>query len=310
MTSDEDGPETPDAAQDVGLPNIAQPLWFPELAPGGSGEGFFEKSSRHSLMFVRRARPILFVTFDNLSNISDRSSERGPWAYKLAQDLSLSHLGIMAHGKMWYRDADLIARLERLRDEGFFAGYERVVFSGSSMGAFAALVFSALSPGAHVIAFNPQTTLNPELVPWDNRYWVGTRQDWTLPFSDAKDTIQAAARISVFYDPYFAPDRQHFERIAGPNVTGFKCWYSSHKSAVFLRKIDALKPIMTAGILDEIRADTFYQLYRRRRELRWYVGAVEGYFAGKDRQAMVRQARMAFRKLKRERLAKEADDHG
>ena len=85
---------------------------------------------------------------------------------------------------------------------------------------------------------------------------------------------------------------------------------ASHKSAVFLRKIDALKPIMTAGILDEIRADTFYQLYRRRRELRWYVGAVEGYFAGKDRQAMVRQARMAFRKLKRERIAEEADDHG
>lgn len=303
MTSDDEGPETPDRPAEGELPDIAQPLWFSELAPGGNGEGFFEKTTRHSLMFVRRARPVLFVSFDNLSNVNDNGPERGPWAYKFARDLSVSHLGVMAHGKMWYRDADLIARMQRLADDGFFAQFERVVFSGSSMGAFAALVFSSLSPGAHVLAFNPQSTLDADLVPWEERYWIGRRQDWTLPLSDAKDTLSQAARVHVFYDPYFEPDRRHFERIDGPNVTGYKCWFSNHKSAVFLRKIDALKPIMTAGLLDELAPDQFYRLYRKRRELRWYAGALAGHFSDRGRDAMAKRALMNFRRLKRERTA-------
>jgi len=305
MISDEEGPETPDAPLEVALPDIAQPLWFPELSPGGKGEGFFEKGPRHSLMFVRRVRPILFVSFDNLSNVNDNGPERGPWAYKFAREMLVSHLGVMAHGKMWYRDAGLIARMQKLADDGFFEQFERVVFSGSSMGAFAALVFSSLAPGAHVLAFNPQTTLDPELVPWEDRYWIGTRQDWTLPFSDARDTLAQAAQVSVFYDPYFDPDRRHFERIDGPNVTAYKCWYSSHKSAVFLRKIDALKPVMTAGLFGELTPGQFYKLYRRRRELRWYAGALEGYFLARDRPETAAKARMQFRRLKRARLAQQ-----
>ncbi len=300
MNDDDAALETPG---EVVLPAIAQPLWFAELSPGGTGEGFFEKTSRHALMFVRRVRPVLFVSFDNLSNIGDRSPERVPWAYKFARDLSVSHLGVMAYGKMWYRDAELIARFHKLRDDGFFDGYERVVFAGSSMGAFASLVFASLVPGAHVLAFNPQSTLDPALVPWEERYWTGRRQDWTLPLSDAKGALTQAGPVSVFYDPYFTPDRVHFERIAGPNVTGYKCWYSSHKSAVFLRKIDALKPIMTAGLLDEITPDMFYQHYRRRRELRWYAGALAEYYSKQNREDMARRTMQHFRRLKRARAA-------
>lgn len=307
MTTENDGPETPDVGDEAALPDIAQPLWFPELAPGGSGEGFFEKTPRHSMMFVRRVRPILFVSFDNLANVNDISPERGPWAYKFARDLSVSHLGVMAHGKMWYRDADLIARMEKLRDEGFFDAFERVVFSGSSMGAFAALVFAALVPGAHVLAFNPQSTLDPDLVPWEERYWIGRRQDWTLPLSDAQETLGNAGAVSVFYDPYFEPDRKHFERILGPNVTGYKCWFSNHKSAVFLRKINALKPIMTAGLLGELTPAMFYTHYRRRRELRWYAGALMGYFETRERNVMVKRVQRRFRALKRAQLAEAKD---
>lgn len=300
MKDDDTELETPSKAV---LPHITQPLWFSELSPGGSGEGFFEKTSRHSLMFVRRVRPVLFVSFDNLSNIGDTSSERVPWAYKFARDLLVSHLGVMAYGKMWYRDADLIARMQKLRDEGFFEPYDRVVFAGSSMGAFASLVFASLVPGAHVLAFNPQSTLDPALVPWEERYWTGRRQDWTLPLSDARGALDQTGPVSVFYDPYFAPDRRHFERIMGPNVTGYKCWFSNHKSAVFLRKIEALKPIMTAGLLDEITPAIFYQHYRRRRQLRWYAGALAEYYTRHERDDMAERTMKHFRILKRARAA-------
>ncbi|SFR39568.1 hypothetical protein SAMN04488005_1383 [Yoonia tamlensis] len=291
--------ENDDVGGDDDLTAGALPLWFPELAPGGDGTGFIEKNSRHSLMFVKRLQPVLLVTFDNLSNVGDQSPERVPWAFKFARDQHVSHLGVLAHGKLWYRDPQLIDRMQQLSDSGFFADYERVVFAGASMGAFAALVFASLVPGAHVMAFNPQSTLNPELVPWEDRYWIGQRQDWTLPLSDAQGILGNCGPVSVFYDPYHAPDHQHFLRLTDANVTPYKCWFSSHKSAVFLRKIDALKPLMHAGLFGEITEQEFYKLYRGRRALPWYVGSLQKYFTQKGRDQMGKRARMQYRRLKR-----------
>jgi hypothetical protein len=104
----------------------------------------------------------------------------------------------------------------------------------------------------------------------------------------------------VFYDPYFGPDHKHFQRLTGANVTPYKCWYSNHKSAVFLRKIDALKPLMHAGLFGEITEPMFYTLYRGRRKLPWYAGTLQKYFTDSGRDQMAKRARMQFRKLKRE----------
>lgn len=215
-----------------------QALWFSELYPGGSGQGFLEKNNKHSLVFASRPNRRLLVTFDNLSNVKDKSVLRDPWAYKFARDMNVSHLGVMAHVADWYRDPDLIERFRALADSGFFEGYERVIFAGTSMGAFAAIAFASLVPGSHVVALNPQSTLDTDLVPWETRFWSGRRQDWSLPLSDAAALTGDIGRVNIFYDPYFEPDHKHVARFSGDNIRIFKCWYSSHKSAVFLRKID------------------------------------------------------------------------
>ncbi|MEQ9258226.1 MAG: glycosyltransferase family 2 protein, partial [Roseovarius sp.] len=90
------------------------PLWLDELRPGAEGEGFIEKSLRQTLMFTRRPVNRLLVTFDNLANVGDTSLTREPWAFKWAKDCNISHLGVMAHVQNWYRDAELIARFEKL----------------------------------------------------------------------------------------------------------------------------------------------------------------------------------------------------
>jgi hypothetical protein len=184
----------------------AVPRWLEELRPGGEGLGFVEKNLRHSLMFVERPSTRLLVTFDNLSNVGDDSVEREPWAFKFAQDNSLSHLGVLAHVSDWYRDADLIDRFKRLVADGFFDNYERVVFAGVSIGGYAAIAFGSLVPGAHVISINPQSTLNPDLVPWETRYENGRRQDWSLPLSDAAALTDKLERVNIFYDPYHELD--------------------------------------------------------------------------------------------------------
>ena len=274
------------------------PLWFPELMPGGQGEGFLEKTPAHSLMFVARSAPFLLVTLDNLSNVNDRSPLRLPWAYKFARDNKVSHLGVFAHRPDWYREAGLISRMQKLAADGFFDGYERVLFSGSSMGAFGSLVFSSLVPGSHVLAFNPQSTLNTDLVPWEKRYRNGRAQDWSLPLSDASELLGTAGRVSLFYDPYFPPDQAHADRLKGPNVRHFKCWFSNHKSAVFLRKLDILKPVMEAGLFGDLSEESFYKMYRGRRALPWYAGALRGYFHDKGRAAMADRVRPGFRRAR------------
>ena len=284
----------------------ATPRWFDDLRPGVKGEGFLIKNLRHSLMFVKRPSDRLLVTFDNLSNVNDDKVTREPWAYKYAQDAGLSHLGIMAHVSDWYRDEILQKRMQGLVDQGFFDDYERVVFAGVSMGGYAALAFSSLVKGSHVVSINPQTTLNPELVPWETRYENGRRQDWTLPLGDVAKLTGKSGRVNIFYDPYHELDQKHIDRLKGANLRIFKCWFSHHKTAVFLRKIDALKTVMNHAIFDELTEADFYRLYRARRNLPWYRGSVSGYFRAKGREELATHFDQQFRRRLRRKARKEA----
>ncbi|MEM7596236.1 MAG: hypothetical protein AAF382_00985 [Pseudomonadota bacterium] len=302
--------DTPDPSP--ATEQIDKPMWLDEIGPGGTASGFLHADPHHPMMFVKRRRPILMVTFDNLSNVNDRDPARLPWAYKFARDNQLCHLGVYANLANWYRDATLIEKMQAMAKDGFFEGYDRCVFSGSSMGAFASLVFGQLAPNAHVMAFNPQSTLDEAKVPWEERYLTGRRQDWTLPLGDAADAIGRVERAFVFYDPYFEPDQNHVDRLlagkgAGKTTTLMKCWYSSHKSAVFLRKIGALKPLMMEAALGDLTAHQFYQMYRDRRRLPWYRGSLSHYFEERDRPEMVARTKTAFRRAQR-KMAKTTID--
>ena len=68
-----------------------------------------------------------------------------------------------------------------------------------------------------------------------------------------------------------------------------------HKSAVFLRKIEALKPIMTEALFGDLTEQRFYELYRERRRLPWYRGSLANYFEKDGRTAMAERATVAFR---------------
>lgn len=284
----------------------AVPFWFDDLRPGATGAGFLEKNLRHSLLFSKRPSSRLLVTFDNLSNVNDADPMREPWAYKFALDQGVSHLGVMAHVSDWYRDAELIERFETFAADGFFEGYERVIFAGVSMGAYAAIAFASLVPGAHVVAINPQTTLDEALVPWETRYENGRRQNWTLPLGDAAALTGSLGRVNVFYDPYHALDQKHVDRLSGANIHIYRCRYSQHKTAVFLRKIGAHKTVMERCIFDELTDAEFYKLYRARRNLPWFRGSVSSYFKDSGREETAKRFDQLFRARLRTR-AKEAD---
>ncbi|WP_170784410.1 hypothetical protein [Ruegeria lacuscaerulensis] len=282
------------------------PPWFVELYPGGDGTGFLEKLDRHSILFHQRSASQLVVSFDNIANASDLSFAREPWGWKFFRDEGWSHMGVFARTKAWYRDPEILSYFENKAAQGFFGRFDRVVFAGASMGGFGALTFSQLVPGAHVIAFNPQTTLDERLVPWETRYRFGRVQDWDLPLSDAAQTVGAAGRAYVFYDPFFDLDRKQVERLQGDNVLLLKTWFSNHFAAPMLRKLDILKPVMLGAMDGTLEPEGFYKMMRARRRLPLFMRGIES-MAGDRHDALVRQARQRFRRLRRAAMAAASD---
>lgn len=287
---DEDSTET----------GAALPDWFAEIHTGGDRQGFYTRLEHHAVMLIRRDPARLVVTFDNLSNVNDISPEREPWAYKFVRENGCSHFSVMARRKDWYRCPQLIAHLEKLAGEGVFAAFDEVFFTGTSMGGFAALAFASLAPGATVISFNPQTTLDAALVPWETRFGMGRARDWSLPYSDCAYEIDEVARAFVLYDPFFGPDRRHAERLEGGNVIRLKTWCSGHYSPVFLRRAGLLKPIMQHALDGTLTAQVFYRLYRERRMLPWYRRALQTNLEERGHDGLARLVAPAFRRLRRE----------
>src|SRR5690606_2514683 len=157
-----------------------------------------------------------------------------------------SSLGILAYRPNWFRSDELYEHMQQLRSDGLFDSYLRVVFAGVSMGGYAACAFSSLAPGSTVIAFSPQSTLDPQVVGWDTRYPSGSRADWSGPFADAADELRTADEAWIIFDPNVPGDKRHAERLraSNPQVEFLHTRYSEHYSAQFLRQIGTLSNVV------------------------------------------------------------------
>ena len=256
------------------------PRWLADLRRSDHRRGFYHSDEKFAAQFTDRNAGSLLVSFDNLSNVGDKSLTREGWGYPFYRSEGWSHLGVMAFEKNWYRDAALFDYMEDLAARGFFKGYDNVMFTGTSMGAYAATAFCQLHPGSTVAAFSPQSTLDSKIVPWEERFGSGRKQDWSGRYADATTCIAEAKAIYMIYDPYFKPDRLHAERYQGPNVHYLKSWYASHKTALFMNRAQILKPVVRAALTGELTQQSYYTLYRERRKLPWYLNGLCDHLLG------------------------------
>jgi len=306
-TGDDSATATPpQAAPEPGdfaasAPADQPPSWYREIYPAGPRNGFYHRTGPYSCSFVDRGPEQLVVTFDNLHNAGDPRLAREPWAQKFVADKGYSHLGVYAQAPTWFRDADFIAYLEQLRDQGFFARFRRVALTGTSMGGFAALAFASLAPCSTVIAYSPQTTLDTALVPWERRFAKGRAADWSLPFSDAATEATAAARLYVVYDPYLKADRRHVDRLEPHNLVRLKGFGLGHKSALTLNRMDRLKQVMDEAIKGTLNEARFYAMIRARKNVYIYRQAIEGYLVERGQTGRAEAFHAAF-KRRRQRL--------
>jgi pimeloyl-ACP methyl ester carboxylesterase len=240
--------------------------WRANLAAIGSEEGFFsELGHQHSALFVEGGKTLI-VTFENLDHVYENADDRMPWGYGFVASRGWSMLGLMAHDWTWYRDEAVFDFFDSLRDSGFFKRYDRVVFYGASMGAYAAATFSAAAPGARAVLISPQSTLCRETASWETRYVKAWKRDFNSRYGYAPDYLSLANKAYLFYDPHAPLDAMHAALFRGENTEKFKCHFMGHRIASLWAQMGVLKPGIEGAIDGTLTRPEFYRLMRARWE--------------------------------------------
>lgn len=217
------------------------------------------------------------VTFDNLASIDERPDQAPwtPWLAARAEALGYSIVGVQSHYKDWYRTPEAPEQIAELQALGFFERFQNIVFTGASMGGFAALCFAGLVPGARVLAFSPQSTLNRDIAPFERRYPYPYRKfDWQSPeYLDAADHVGAIASGHIFYDPRVPQDKQHAERLRTPALEEVRLPFAGHTLIRVIVKAGALEHLLsTYPGTGQVDAGFFRLMRNKRNNLFWAKG--------------------------------------
>lgn len=243
------------------LPQLAAPSSQPKRH-ASSSRPLLELDSNF-VHFYEVDSPTLVVTFDYFGATELAYK---PWGGKFIQENGWSLVGVTSKKKNWFRSPDLHEFLIGFRDSGGFSGYDKVVFAGPSMGGFGAGVFSGLSRGSVIVTTSPQSTLDPNLVPFEKRYDREHRLNWSGLFADAAVESASASKIYVAYDPLVIPDKLHVDRLPQVNLVRFEIPHLGHTIVSSLLKMNLLKAFMRKGIEGTL-SESFTDDARRLRRL-------------------------------------------
>ena len=254
------------------LSGLSRVEWLDRVEDIGIEEGDFVPLGRdHSAVFIERDPSVLLVTFEEVDTIRLSSEGGRPLGFAFSERRDWSHLCILAHGETWFRDERLIHYFDGLVDEGFFEGFDRVVFYGSEMGAYGAGAYSVAAPGATVLLVQPVATLDASRTSWDPRFRQFRRRDFGDRYGYGPEMVEAAGQSFVIFDPHERLDAMHaalFDR--GP-VTHLRCPYLGGQIEIDLISMGLLDRILDLAGDGQLDADAFFRLYRQRRNNARYL---------------------------------------
>lgn len=246
----------------------------------GAIDDFIARSAEHSATLLRfpgyqvdflPGGSSLIVSFEPATmGKLEPDLNRPAWGQAFLQKRGHSVLGVKRAATAWYRSADLHQLFRALQAKKFFERFERVMFYGPSMGGYGALSLAAAAPGCTVLALNPQSTLAPDKVWFDQRFAGARAASWRGDFADGVDGAATAGRVYVCYDPYQIKDRLHADRLPAHNRVNLRLPFVGHTTAQALNGLGLLGTVFDqalAGTLDEA---TFRRLVRARVRLADY----------------------------------------
>lgn len=269
------------------------PLLVPPEQPldqAATSDHFLVMGEHANLWFEGRS-DVLIISFDNLATI-DEGWPRGPWLHRRLAPMGHSLLGVQSHAKDWFRNPTTPALINALRSQGFFNRFRRIVMTGASMGGFGALNMAPLIPGARVLAFSPQSTMNKTIAPYEARFPFAVRKsNWEVPeFLDAATAIPLIPQVAILYDPFVPEDRAHAARLSGPNVQLLPAAHCTHEAVRVVIKSGAILPLITALVDGDTIGPAFWHSFRARRSVTKWQRALLTALADRGRQTLIIKA--------------------
>lgn len=229
---------------------------------------------------------LCFVTFGSYTN--DSSLDRAGFAEEFLRDEGIDAIHVVNRDNLWYQYSEIEDALRAVR--AATAAYDRVITYGSSMGGYAALRFGHVCRAETGIAISPQYSLNPRVVPFENRWQADV----------ARITFNERAYVPmphqfIFYDSRMAADRRHFEKFvaAGGDPIGVSIPYAGHPVGPILLETGVLKQAVRAVIDGSFVAHELQRQVRDRRRLSQH------HFFMLSRRAEERRPKLAIEFLRR-----------
>jgi len=234
-------------------------------------EGYFEPLGNKHWAFFADEGSTLLVTFQTLQSVRGGHPSQMPLSVQWFGDKGYSHLCIIADGETWYRDPKVYRYFDRLVDDAFFEDFDRVVFYGAGMGAYAACAFSVCAPGATVLAVEPRATLDPAVAGWDRRHFAMRKLDFTDRYGYAPDMVEGTGEVFTIHDPAIAEDAMHAALFTKPFVTQLRTPYLGTPVDAALTQMQILPKLIGAACEGQMSKALFHRLMRQRRAFGPYL---------------------------------------
>ena len=169
---------------------------------------------------------------------------------------------VISADNRWYQYPEIPEALEVIRR--IAARYPRTVAYGMSMGGYAAIRFGAAAGAAGALAISPQFSVDPEIVPFENRWLEDARCiDFRLERTWRPGFVDTAY---VVHDPYNL-DRRHVELFARhTRVIPIGVRNSGHPSSGFLAEIGLLQNLVLSVAREGFDEAAFRAQVRERRK--------------------------------------------
>lgn len=262
--------DAPGAAAAAGLPADREG-WQAALVRIADDTGYFETlGGEHGALFTDEGTTLL-VTFEEGGAVRAHGPERLPQGLALARLHGWSQLSLIAEGPTWFRAAPVYRFFDRLVDDAFFEDFDRVLFYGAGMGAYAAAAFSVVAPGATVLMIQPRATLDPAVAGWDTRDRAARRLNFTDRYGYAPDMIEGAGKGFVIFDPLELPDAMHAALFRKPYVTALRARRLGGRLETVLQRFGVLDELILAAMEDRLTVPVFARAIRMRRQFGPYL---------------------------------------
>jgi hypothetical protein len=270
------------------LGRLSRGDWLATIRRIGQERGFAEPLGKsHAGIYVEESDTLL-VTFETIPGIEALSPTRTPFGFEMVRALGWSCLTVLSQGDTWFRDPRVYGFFDQILDDGFFDEFEQVIFYGAGPCGYAAAAYSVASPGARVLALQPQATLDPRVTEWDDRFTEQRRRDFTARYGFAPDMLDAAQRAHILYDPRERLDAMHSALFERRNVARFRLPFMGGALQSELMALDLLPDVLRAVAEDRLDTACFAELMRARREHPPYLRRLLAQLDAQDRPGLAR----------------------